>query len=1352
MEPPSKRPRYDSPRGSDDYDTASRTDGGDAVGTETEDDYELQRSVVDDRFQSAMAHIFEKYGRNFDGVGDEIDMMTGNIVVDNGHLSNMRNETDVGAAEHSDKDSVPTLADANGEGSHLRLEDWIEEHEDEAEGDQPHDDSDGGLAEGTEGDSQDATLAEPLDDDDRTDVVEDIDQTNERTGTGSKSSTTPFLGPQQQPGMPSAASFGYFPFMQPNGNYSMSAMNYGVAPFPYPHPAFAAGPWAQQMLPPGPWLPFGVPAFPLPADQLPYQHHGQAPAGSFADRSSAARPPASPSISPPPVARSRSLASTKDKHAGLTDPLPRTSEMSSIWGGERRPQGYYSRLKKRPYIRKVRRPTATSSTQGMSDRGTVKRKRGRPPRITAEDDGVISTNDETSDDVEHGVNPNSPDGGSFSDSANADGSINGVRRRSERTSKPVDYLGKVSWPVNWQASESNPSSKPLGDESSPWVEETQHTDAKFVPAVSPAPAVSPPPSAEAELGGQSAEPVVQDSQETQPTSSDAATLTGVPFPAVVGKKDQTKSEINHELLNLSDDEMPAQSSFPVNNHLAVAGPSPTTEGIHRLSPSDDHRTILHVSEPELAIGDAKEPATQGMVSDGIGPKEAMPPGKDTIPSPEPPSETTAPYDMPVSVKRGPGRPRKSENRVGAQLEVPNQSPEASGGRGIPGWSSDASEGPESIIVKRGPGRPRKSDATTGLWKANESYIASPLGVQQPLHAVQGDEKVSEKTAGQKRGPGRPRKYDPGTSTGGHDDVAMLPYAQQHYHEAEMDEDFTEDDNEVDRRSKRPRKSEPTSTIGETTATDSDVAMPTIDKQSSTSWREDKSMEAPDSEVTANAKEAGLIKRGPGRPRASTAEAKISDQMLLELLKTDPRARAAALTNLLKVRNSPATAKDLTTPTDEPKVSKRGPGRPPKNRADHGPLDSGDEYVPQEAGSVPKSGSRPGPGRPRKQLVERREAGDQPHRGPGRPRKSDIQETTKLSASNEPPSKDPPSQKGSPRPSQQSSNSQNKPSTVPPGFQYTYEFPLSEASRPDPPSVASGQDVGSGMDLAKADSDLGTEKLSSVPRDLIQSDAGLLKSHQNLQSHRLSNSANSLSGVDNATVDEKIVETATPHNESFRDAEGSAKHKNDVTSSASNQQMREQRAQHLSAPDKQSASKSTDHSPAHDSRDDSRTPTLSANSHKAPNTSAGLVPVPEAANSSQQAEASTSARVSADSVPVAARLGPATPPPHKMQSVASVSPKKSLLSLAQDDDGDELAGDFGAPARPSGPHRAAPAWKPSRSVFRAQTPRSGTPAPRERGESKTHSAKQSEQSPAVPGRTCGVDDYLCGRDFCFTCLG
>ncbi|KAI4122464.1 MAG: hypothetical protein LQ338_005807 [Usnochroma carphineum] len=55
-----------------------------------------RRSRNHRKLKSRFESIFEKYGKDFSNVGDEIDMHTGKIVVSNGHIMNMTDETDPG--------------------------------------------------------------------------------------------------------------------------------------------------------------------------------------------------------------------------------------------------------------------------------------------------------------------------------------------------------------------------------------------------------------------------------------------------------------------------------------------------------------------------------------------------------------------------------------------------------------------------------------------------------------------------------------------------------------------------------------------------------------------------------------------------------------------------------------------------------------------------------------------------------------------------------------------------------------------------------------------------------------------------------------------------------------------------------------------------------------------------------------------------------------------------------------------------------------------------------------------------------------------------------------------------------
>jgi len=72
---------------------------------------EAARYENDMHLKSRFEAIFEKYSHDFTGVGDEIDIMTGELVVDNGHLEAMASETDTGAAAAN---SGPSSATATG--------------------------------------------------------------------------------------------------------------------------------------------------------------------------------------------------------------------------------------------------------------------------------------------------------------------------------------------------------------------------------------------------------------------------------------------------------------------------------------------------------------------------------------------------------------------------------------------------------------------------------------------------------------------------------------------------------------------------------------------------------------------------------------------------------------------------------------------------------------------------------------------------------------------------------------------------------------------------------------------------------------------------------------------------------------------------------------------------------------------------------------------------------------------------------------------------------------------------------------------------------------------------------------
>ena len=84
----------------------------------TEIDLHARRVQNDFRLKSIFESIFDKYGKDFNGIGDEIDMETGEIVVNNGHLLGMTNERDAGDGEYSYEE----LGDSNDDDDETAIE------------------------------------------------------------------------------------------------------------------------------------------------------------------------------------------------------------------------------------------------------------------------------------------------------------------------------------------------------------------------------------------------------------------------------------------------------------------------------------------------------------------------------------------------------------------------------------------------------------------------------------------------------------------------------------------------------------------------------------------------------------------------------------------------------------------------------------------------------------------------------------------------------------------------------------------------------------------------------------------------------------------------------------------------------------------------------------------------------------------------------------------------------------------------------------------------------------------------------------------------------------------------------
>lgn len=99
MERPAKRQRIlNAQDDASDQSDDELLDQPEVVSMRRDPGYQLERKRANAvfRLKSTFESIFEKYGKDFSGVGDEIDLATGEIVVNNGHLEMMENEQDTG--------------------------------------------------------------------------------------------------------------------------------------------------------------------------------------------------------------------------------------------------------------------------------------------------------------------------------------------------------------------------------------------------------------------------------------------------------------------------------------------------------------------------------------------------------------------------------------------------------------------------------------------------------------------------------------------------------------------------------------------------------------------------------------------------------------------------------------------------------------------------------------------------------------------------------------------------------------------------------------------------------------------------------------------------------------------------------------------------------------------------------------------------------------------------------------------------------------------------------------------------------------------------------------------------------
>ncbi|KAK0729237.1 hypothetical protein B0T21DRAFT_445152 [Apiosordaria backusii] len=126
--PPAKRPRLLGPLGTEEEEDPLEDELlslPSEVNARRDPNLKLERSRQHAVFKlkSAFESIFERYGRDFEGVGDEIDLRTGRIVVNNGHIEGLRGSDLLEGEDGEDEDEDGVGDEVEGEGDKEELND-----------------------------------------------------------------------------------------------------------------------------------------------------------------------------------------------------------------------------------------------------------------------------------------------------------------------------------------------------------------------------------------------------------------------------------------------------------------------------------------------------------------------------------------------------------------------------------------------------------------------------------------------------------------------------------------------------------------------------------------------------------------------------------------------------------------------------------------------------------------------------------------------------------------------------------------------------------------------------------------------------------------------------------------------------------------------------------------------------------------------------------------------------------------------------------------------------------------------------------------------------------------------------
>ncbi|RSL51734.1 hypothetical protein CEP54_011276 [Fusarium duplospermum] len=736
MEPPAKRRRKGpSPptldQNDDEDDELASHPQEITVRRDPDIQFALKRANANHKLQATMAHIIEKYSRDFEGVGDEIDMETGEIVVNNGHLRNMRDEGDV--------EGFWMDGDSNAEEDEgILLEDLTDEYSDnQDEVDEPRnaevdDNQNSGIREqdsntgSNPGDMEKESESIPASTgNEREKPTENQDErvSPETRNTADGESDNP------PHGFP-PASFGPGP-----------PLGYGAPPGPFGPwsmmPGFPMNPWGRDDIPPyynmppsmpGPWFNGGRYEFPT--------NDGQT---SIWGRPWVKK-----------TKRAGSMKKSSKSHAESSKNADDNAADDGTGGddGNDKENSGEQQPKNEEALTKDRIINASDEDDDLIFSGTT----GSPP--TTQRSSIPSKEKEVAEEatgtktVEKVLEETA--GNAIKVPSHDHEPDDGNRRRSGRARKQVEYMGKISWA---EAREWRNSGQSLSVElhrvdraSRQDFQSVDNTDDESLPTQKAAPQ-SPPRGNQRETEKAIQKQVIPDSQDTatpfnssaplpsQSASQPQASQPQVSQPTEGQNSLNTPGQDVMPSMALSDDEAPivlsrvivpkplVMSSKPVPQ-LASLQEEHESSADKDSAPKVDHAKKSNENEAPQA-----EPmeVTQDEVKDAAKP--------DTLSQP---------------LKRKRGRPRKSEVPVQPTIMAPLESaPEPLKRKpGRPKFS-EASPDVTHQPLKRRVGRPRKSSVTREV--GPEAQIHEP---QAPRQEISGGVDVEMEAVEETEKPGR----------------------------------------------------------------------------------------------------------------------------------------------------------------------------------------------------------------------------------------------------------------------------------------------------------------------------------------------------------------------------------------------------------------------------------------------------------------------------------------------------------------------------------------------------------------------------------------------------------------------